>query len=126
MVFAWSFTEVIRYSFYALSLVEKPPTFLLWLRYTTFYVFYPIGASSEAFLIYATLPTSPFGKPTAASLIYGTWFIPDYIRGLMFLIWWPGTLSSAQSYNISLSTRSRLDDVPHGQTALKDIWISPS
>jgi len=90
MVLAWSLTEVIRYAFYAITLLNKQPPFLLYLRYTTFYILYPLGASSEAFLIYATLPNSRPGKPTAESLIYGTWFIPDYIRGLMFILWWPG------------------------------------
>ncbi|KAF5389391.1 hypothetical protein D9757_004281 [Collybiopsis confluens] len=60
MVFAWSLTEVIRYSYYAANLLGLEPAVLLYLRYTTFYLLYPLGASSEAFLIYATLPaTSP-------------------------------------------------------------------
>jgi len=90
MVFAWSLTEMIRYSFYAISLLDKPPPFLLYLRYTTFYVLYPLGASSEAFLIYATLPTSVPWNTTTGSLILGNWLVPDYIRAFVFVIWWPG------------------------------------
>ncbi|OXG25313.1 3-hydroxy acyl-CoA dehydratase [Cryptococcus neoformans Ze90-1] len=56
MLLAWSLTEVIRYSFYALSLLSVSAPFLNYLRYTTFIPLYPLGASSEAFLSFATLP----------------------------------------------------------------------
>ena len=79
MVLAWSLTEVVRYAFYAISLLSRPPYPLLYLRYTTFYLLYPLGAGSEAFLIYSTLP--PW--------VGGVWTGVDYGRGLMFVIWWP-------------------------------------
>ncbi|KAG7446361.1 protein tyrosine phosphatase [Guyanagaster necrorhizus] len=89
MVFAWSATEVVRYSFYAFTLLGHEPKQLLYLRYTLFYVLYPLGASSEAFLNYATLPaSSPI--PSWLSWAQGMWKPTDYIRGLLFLIWWPG------------------------------------
>lgn len=50
MLLAWSFTEIVRYSFFALSLTAsngEPPSFLRWLRYSGFYVLYPVGISSE-------------------------------------------------------------------------------
>ncbi|KAF9461293.1 tyrosine phosphatase-like protein [Collybia nuda] len=89
MVFAWSTTEIIRYSFYACNLLGYEPKILLYLRYTTFYVLYPLGASSEAFLIYATLPSSS-PIPGWKSWYQGLWKPTDYFRGLLFLIWWPG------------------------------------
>ena len=89
MVFAWSLTEVIRYSFYAFNLVGKNPYVLLYLRYTTFYILYPLGASSEAFLIYATLPKSS-PVPGWLSWLQGMWKPADYIRATLFGIWWPG------------------------------------
>ena len=90
MVFAWSLTEVIRYSFYASSLISQPPYPLLWLRYTTFYILYPLGATSEAFLIYSTLPfSSPNPFPSWRSWVWGIWTLGDYARGAMFVIWWP-------------------------------------
>lgn len=90
MVLAWSLTEVIRYSFYAASLLGSEPHFLLWLRYTTFFALYPIGAGSEAFVNYATLPrSSPL--PSLNGWIRGAVWTPyDYARGVLFLIWWPG------------------------------------
>jgi very-long-chain (3R)-3-hydroxyacyl-CoA dehydratase len=81
MVLAWSATEVIRYSFYACSLVGYEPRFLTYLRYTTFYLLYPLGASSEAFLIYATLPN--WGD-------WGEWGAEAIARAVLFSIWWPG------------------------------------
>ncbi|THU95362.1 PTPLA-domain-containing protein [Dendrothele bispora CBS 962.96] len=89
MVFAWSFTEVIRYSFYASNLLGYEPPVLLHLRYTTFYVLYPLGAGSEAFLIYSTLPSSS-PVPSWSSWIQGMWKPTDYIRAGLFAIWWPG------------------------------------
>ena len=87
MILAWSTTEVIRYAFYALSLARGTvPGFLVYLRYTTFYVLYPLGASSEALLILSSLPN---GSPLSG-LKDGSWNIWDYFRGLMFVAWWPG------------------------------------
>jgi len=87
MIFAWSITEVIRYSFYACSILGKSPYVLLYLRYTTFYILYPVGASSEAFLIYATLPTSS-PVPSWQSWMQGMWKPTDYARAVLFAIWW--------------------------------------
>ena len=89
MVLAWSVTEIIRYSFYACNLLGKNPYVLLHLRYTTFYVLYPLGASSEAFLTYATLPAS---SPVSGRRFTGTWKLTDYARAVLFSIWWPGKL----------------------------------
>jgi len=85
-VLAWSITEVVRYSFYACSLLGYEPPILLYLRYTMFYVLYPIGAGSEAFLSYATLPF-PSGIPSYKSFL--GWSAPEYARAGLFLIWWP-------------------------------------
>ena len=84
MVLAWSFTEVIRYAFYALSLVGAPPYALLWLRYTTFYALYPVGAGSEAFVTLGTLPAWGAG-----------WGASEWTRAGMFVLWWPGTFCVA-------------------------------
>ncbi|PLW14544.1 hypothetical protein PCASD_02261 [Puccinia coronata f. sp. avenae] len=52
MVLAWSCTEVIRYAHYAFGLAEIKVAPLEWLRYSTFYVLYPIGAGSEATVMF--------------------------------------------------------------------------
>ena len=84
MILAWSITEVIRYAFYAFSLLgREPPRALTYLRYTTFYALYPLGAGSEAFLILATVPSWVQFKQGAVSI----W---DVARLVLFLTWWPG------------------------------------
>lgn len=54
-VLAWSITEVIRYSFYAFSLLDSLPYVLQWCRYTFFFFLYPIGVTGELVTIYSSL-----------------------------------------------------------------------
>ena len=61
MLLAWSTTEVIRYSYFAVNLKDgKVPAWLTWLRYNTFFVLYPLGISSECWLVW--LATEPARK----------------------------------------------------------------
>lgn len=53
--FAWGITELVRYSFYFLSLFDKQPSWLLWMRYTFFIVLYPFGVTGEWFIIVTPL-----------------------------------------------------------------------
>jgi Protein tyrosine phosphatase-like protein, PTPLA len=56
MVFAWSLTETIRFASYSAGQFGLKLAFLQYLRYTLFYVLYPLGAGSEALLMYASIP----------------------------------------------------------------------
>lgn len=57
LVLSWSITELIRYSFFGMrEAFGISPSWLLWLRYSTFYVLYPTGITSEVGLIYLSLP----------------------------------------------------------------------
>jgi len=49
---AWSVTEIIRYSYYFMSLMGFVPHFIVWLRYTTFIALYPIGVTGELLCFY--------------------------------------------------------------------------
>lgn len=90
MILAWSATEVIRYTFYVHSLARGAvPGVLVYLRYTTFYILYPLGASSEAWLILSSLPTT---NPLQG-LKDGSWNAWDYFRGAMLVVWCPGVYS---------------------------------
>ncbi|KAL5612645.1 hypothetical protein BROUX41_004260 [Berkeleyomyces rouxiae] len=51
MLLAWSATEVIRYGYFVMSLLGSEPPSVVWLRYSTFYVLYPIGILSECSMI---------------------------------------------------------------------------
>jgi len=55
MLIAWSVTEVIRYSYFTLNLSGLLPRFMTWLRYNTFYILYPLGISSECWLVYKAI-----------------------------------------------------------------------
>ncbi|GIL43270.1 hypothetical protein Vafri_1057 [Volvox africanus] len=55
---AWSITEVIRYSFFAIKeVVGSVPYAVLWLRYTTFIPLYPIGVASELTMVWLAWPS---------------------------------------------------------------------
>ncbi|XP_049934175.1 uncharacterized protein LOC116255723 isoform X2 [Nymphaea colorata] len=54
---AWSISEVIRYSHYAMSCIDLCPSWLIYLRYTAFIALYPIGVfPGEMWLMYQALP----------------------------------------------------------------------
>jgi hypothetical protein len=56
MLIAWSITEVIRYSYFAINLsFGGVPGFMTWLRYNTFFVLYPLGISSECWLVWKAI-----------------------------------------------------------------------
>jgi very-long-chain (3R)-3-hydroxyacyl-CoA dehydratase len=84
-------TEIIRYTFYAFSLAGGVPRALLWIRYTAFYILYPLGAGSEAFLMFATLPHAGDAVRQPQVFLDGmkTWDTGEWVRAAMFVIWWP-------------------------------------
>ena len=54
MVLAWSLADVIRYSYFMILLAgSSMPGWLKWLRYSLFFVLYPIGIGGEWFLMYS-------------------------------------------------------------------------
>jgi hypothetical protein len=65
MLTAWSITEVIRYSYFAINLSSggSVPKLWLWLRYNTFFVLYPLGISSECALVWKAA-VGPAGEYT--------------------------------------------------------------
>ncbi|KAH6755243.1 Protein-tyrosine phosphatase-like [Perilla frutescens var. hirtella] len=57
LMISWSITEIIRYSFFGFKEAAGfAPSWLLWLRYSTFLILYPTGITSEVGLIYNALP----------------------------------------------------------------------
>jgi very-long-chain (3R)-3-hydroxyacyl-CoA dehydratase len=96
MVLSWALTEVIRYTFYAASLVGWEFGPLLWARYSTFFVLYPTGAGSEALVNLATLPVSvASGGSWLSALPFAQWDTYALLRGVLFVVWWPGELPLA-------------------------------
>eukprot|EP00096_Caligus_rogercresseyi_P016165 TRINITY_DN8726_c0_g1_i2.p1 TRINITY_DN8726_c0_g1~~TRINITY_DN8726_c0_g1_i2.p1 ORF type:complete len:212 (+),score=55.68 TRINITY_DN8726_c0_g1_i2:148-783(+) len=56
LLFAWTITEIIRYTYYALNLLEINSKPLTYLRYSLFIALYPIGITGELLSMYAALP----------------------------------------------------------------------
>lgn len=58
LLLAWSVTEVVRYKYYYNNLQDaaRVPYYLTWLRYSLFYVLYPVGVASEMTIVYMSLP----------------------------------------------------------------------
>ncbi|CAG5018145.1 unnamed protein product [Parnassius apollo] len=54
-ILAWSITEIIRYAYYALNLINVVPQSLIFLRYSTFLVLYPLGITGELLCMYHSL-----------------------------------------------------------------------
>jgi very-long-chain (3R)-3-hydroxyacyl-CoA dehydratase len=79
MLIAWSVTEVVRYSYFVFNLSGYSPSIITWLRYNLFHVLYPMGISSECFMMYKAIAPAREIRPEAA------WFLQ-----LMLLIYIPG------------------------------------
>ncbi len=85
MLLAWSATEVIRYGYFAFSLYfGSVPSWLTWLRYNTFFVLYPMGISSECWLVYSAI--APAGRHYGKELVWALWAIlAIYVPGAYVL-----------------------------------------
>ncbi|CAB4067218.1 HACD [Lepeophtheirus salmonis] len=69
LLFAWTTTEIIRYSFYALNLLGTHSQMVTYLRYTLFIVLYPIGITGELLSMYYALPEGMDIKPKKIYLL---------------------------------------------------------
>ncbi|PVH86779.1 PTPLA-domain-containing protein [Cadophora sp. DSE1049] len=83
MLIAWSVTEVVRYSYFVFTLSGYSPGFISWLRYNLFYVLYPLGISSECWLIYKAVEPAKEIRQELAWLLQLILFI--YIPGSYIL-----------------------------------------
>ncbi|KAF2396778.1 PTPLA-domain-containing protein [Trichodelitschia bisporula] len=72
MLVAWSVTEVVRYSYFVFFLTGRVPGVLSWLRYNAFFVLYPLGISSEVWLVYQAIPSAMKLSPLFG---YGLWAV---------------------------------------------------
>lgn len=88
---SWSIAEVLRYSYYALSTINKVPYFLTWCRYSLFLVLYWFGFSGEMILMYKALPMIKRKHPFSLKLPnpYNVSFYPDYFLSLVMLLYTP-------------------------------------
>lgn len=83
---AWSVTEIIRYSFFAVKELGYNPFPLLWLRYTTFIVLYPLGVASELTMVYLALPHIRTSRKWSIHLPNTVNFAFDYYYFCLFAV----------------------------------------
>lgn len=89
MLIAWSVTEVIRYSYFALTLSGLTPRNLTWLRYNTFFILYPIGILSECSLVYLAAV-----GPAATATEYPLMSLMPYVLYGILAVYVPGKFGS--------------------------------
>lgn len=84
MLLAWSFTEVVRYSYFVFNLSGVGvPRLWTWLRYNTFLVLYPLGVASECWLVYSAIPAASKKNQLYG---YGLWAVlAIYVPGFYVL-----------------------------------------
>lgn len=85
MLTAWSVTEVVRYSYFVFTLSGFQPAFISWLRYNTFFVLYPLGISSECWLIYKAIEPARKLRQEYAWVLQLILLV--YIPGMSIEIW---------------------------------------
>lgn len=93
MITAWGLVEVVRYLYLALNLFGMAPRVLTWLRYTLFYVLYPLGVYGEMRVLYDSLPDLIEGHLLSVSLPNPWNFsfsFASYIKVLLFVVYLPG------------------------------------
>lgn len=82
MCFAWSLTEVVRYSFYFFNLFKIDVKPLTWLRYSLFTVLYPMGVSGEIGCLLAATSAGLLGSsdpiPASAPFLMKNIFMPVF------------------------------------------------
>ncbi|KAI5959955.1 uncharacterized protein KGF55_005187 [Candida pseudojiufengensis] len=84
LIFAWSITEIIRYGFYFLKLWQKNVPFaLVWLRYSAFFVLYPLGLICESITVYDSYSVIEKRLPLYSKFL--KFALPLYLPGFLYL-----------------------------------------
>ena len=93
MVAAWGLVETVRYLYLALNLFQRSPVWLTWLRYSLFYILYPLGVYGEMRVLYDALPY--LQERSVVSLeLPNCWnfsfSFSSYVSLLLYVIYIPG------------------------------------
>lgn len=80
LTLAWSITEIIRYGFYVLKLGKfTVPYSILWLRYSAFFILYPLGLVCESATVYNSYEVIESRLPGYSKFL--KYALPLYIPG---------------------------------------------
>lgn len=58
LILAWSVADAVRYAYLALNLHGSAPKWIVWLRYSMFFVLYPVGIGAEWWLMYRAIESA--------------------------------------------------------------------
>jgi hypothetical protein len=86
--FAWGITEMVRYSFYFLSLFGRQPYALLWMRYSFFIVLYPLGVTGEWFILFHPFISAGWVLNGYAILLAGLFIAYGYYFPVLYGYMW--------------------------------------
>ena len=93
MLLAWCLVEVIRYPFLGMKSISTPPYVLTWVRYSAFYVLYPLGVYGEMLVLNSGLPSLTLNKTLSISMP-NAWNIEfnfaSYLTVLLYVVYLPG------------------------------------
>ena len=93
MIVAWGLVEIVRYLYLALNMFGISPRWLTWLRYSLFYVLYPLGVYGEMKVLFDSLPTLQsknilsFSLPNEYNFEFS---FAAYIWILLYVVYLPG------------------------------------
>ncbi|KAG5312377.1 HACD2 dehydratase, partial [Acromyrmex insinuator] len=91
---AWSITEIIRYSYYFINLISGiMPRVLVWLRYTTFIILYPLGITGELLCLYTATKYANANPNSWSFVLPNKWnftFSYLYLLIIVMLFYIPG------------------------------------
>lgn len=84
LTLAWSITEIVRYGFYVLKLGKfTVPYSILWLRYSAFFILYPLGLVCESATVYNSYEVIESRLPRYSKFL--KYALPLYIPGFLYL-----------------------------------------
>ena len=96
MMLAWALVEIIRYLYLGLNVIGVAPYALLWLRYSLFYVLYPLGVYGEMRVLYDALPGldgSGLWSPKLPNDWNFSFSFANYVRLFLVLAYLPGLVN---------------------------------
>lgn len=110
MIIAWSLAEIIRYSYYAVALVNKDgiPSIMTWIRYSGFLVLYPMGISGEIACLYKALDHVQKHKIYTVALPNTMNFSFDFYNAIWFILLALYPFGSYVMYTYMLSQRRKV------------------
>jgi very-long-chain (3R)-3-hydroxyacyl-CoA dehydratase len=110
MLVAWSFAEIIRYSYYAVALVDKDriPSVMTWVRYSGFLILYPMGITGEIASLYNALDFVKRNGTYTVQMPNKLNFAFDYYNAIWFILLGLYPYGSYVMYTYMLSQRRKI------------------